>query len=555
MKDLTTRLSRKIRRFHARHARSGSKALSSRPFISGDTFKSLADHSYDGTGSFDPKKVKEGDIVFIKTDLVHGFFEKMHPSIDASYRIITHNSDRRVGEKEAGLIDGKVIRWYAQNAAVSHPKLTPIPIGLENMSYFENGIVGIFEGLRRKAVPKKNRILSAFSVGTNPQERGEALAALRRSPVADILPDRPEPSEYLSTLQSYKFVAAPEGNGPDSHRIWEAAALGAIPIAKKTRLLEHFHSLGLPILFIDDWKDVEAFSEQQLEALYSKIMLTCGPVADNLVMFHYWQGIVRAPEDKRDEFLVCVAIGHKFRQSYERDFKESHERFAYDLRRPLVVIGDFIQKVDKRPTWQKLVMFKTPILAKVDRVMLLDADIYVKDTGESPLDFVPEGQWGLAPNNAFDLPTLAVTDLTLYAQCPPENRPSFVMNCGFFIVSQKAHRKVMEYVFESYGEQICDEQGPFNYHLINEYKGVVLPFRFNNIVGSYMEKYGYSMTTVMNMYAQTNSFHFAGRANRKIFRIIRLFREHPAFYSIAAFPPVLAVLDAASKLVKEAKGI
>jgi hypothetical protein len=42
---------------------------SSAPFISGDTFRGDVDHIYDETtNTFNATNVKEGDVVFIKTD-------------------------------------------------------------------------------------------------------------------------------------------------------------------------------------------------------------------------------------------------------------------------------------------------------------------------------------------------------------------------------------------------------------------------------------------------------------------------------------------------------
>ena len=41
---------------------------SSLPFVSGDTFRNFANHIFDETQTLKPKKVKEDDVVFLKTD-------------------------------------------------------------------------------------------------------------------------------------------------------------------------------------------------------------------------------------------------------------------------------------------------------------------------------------------------------------------------------------------------------------------------------------------------------------------------------------------------------
>lgn len=47
---------------------------SSFPYISGDSFRNFSDHVFDETGSIDPIRVKDNDIIFLKTDLKNIFF-------------------------------------------------------------------------------------------------------------------------------------------------------------------------------------------------------------------------------------------------------------------------------------------------------------------------------------------------------------------------------------------------------------------------------------------------------------------------------------------------
>ena len=52
-------------------AQAASYRPSSYPFISGDTFRSIADHIIDETNqSLNPDRVKPYDIIFLKTDCV-----------------------------------------------------------------------------------------------------------------------------------------------------------------------------------------------------------------------------------------------------------------------------------------------------------------------------------------------------------------------------------------------------------------------------------------------------------------------------------------------------
>mgnify|MGYP006108956385 CR=1 FL=1 len=117
------------------------KRLSSYPYISGDTFKQFSDHIFDEVTSLNPENVKHGQVVFIKSDFLRVYFDKIHPFIKNKYIILTHNSDAEISNK---YVDSKIIRWFSQNVNVRHDTITPIAIGLENLHYDQNGVVGFF---------------------------------------------------------------------------------------------------------------------------------------------------------------------------------------------------------------------------------------------------------------------------------------------------------------------------------------------------------------------------------------------------------------------------
>ena len=63
---------------------------SSKPFISGDTFRKYADHIFDESTSFNPEDVKKNDTVFINSDLIEVYFQIQHPKISSKYFLISH---------------------------------------------------------------------------------------------------------------------------------------------------------------------------------------------------------------------------------------------------------------------------------------------------------------------------------------------------------------------------------------------------------------------------------------------------------------------------------
>lgn len=248
---------------------SGDQHPSSSPYLSGDSFAKIADYAfYEKKIEFDPRKVKEGDTIFVNAHLLKHFFYDVHPNIRFPYILITQNGDLNINLSQTKYLDQKIIHWYAQNLQVVNPKLTSIPIGLENLSYYNHGIPSLFDSLRMSNVTKIPKILYGFSVSTNVKERKKALAALSRLAISSRLSNRLNSKQYLNTLNKYMFVASPPGNGLDCHRTWEALYLNVVPIVLRSCAMESFSKAGIPLLIIDDWDELCSLSELDLQNTY-----------------------------------------------------------------------------------------------------------------------------------------------------------------------------------------------------------------------------------------------------------------------------------------------
>jgi hypothetical protein len=57
--------------------------------------------------------------------------------------------------------------------------------------------------------------------------------------------------DYFTLTKKYKFILALEGNGYETHRIWEALYQGSIPVMLNTPWSHSLKEYGLPILFVD----------------------------------------------------------------------------------------------------------------------------------------------------------------------------------------------------------------------------------------------------------------------------------------------------------------
>lgn len=247
---------------------------SSAPFISGDTFRAYADHIFDETQQhLNPKMVKAGDIIFVKTDweYLDIFFSRVHPEIGVPYILLTHNSDHCApGPFRRYLDDPKIIAWFAQNMeGDSHPKLHPVPIGIANR-YWDHGNPHIFNAYLPLAGNKDRPILCYlnFEASTYPKEREHVRNLFVKKPWCVVSKPLPMP-QYLDDLAHSKFVLSPRGNGLDCHRTWEALLMGAIPIVR-TSSLDSLYA-GLPVLVVPDWEIInEDYLNKQYEILKQK---------------------------------------------------------------------------------------------------------------------------------------------------------------------------------------------------------------------------------------------------------------------------------------------
>jgi hypothetical protein len=259
------------------------------PFISGDGFRGLATHILDELSSLDPSKVEAGDIVFINTDYLINFFKDIHPYIKNKYILITHNGDASITKEHLDYLDENVLHWFARNVLIENEKITPIPIGLINTASNKIGktsdLPKIMSGNETKK--KQNGISFGFSLLSG-NKRVELHKTLNAHPFGFPVTEKNQ-SKYFERMNLYNFVASPEGNGPDCHRTWEALYLRCIPIVKRNAFIDYFKALGVPILTIDDWNEVESFDDKFLEETYQKMSHDFDHPA---LYMNYWIGRV-----------------------------------------------------------------------------------------------------------------------------------------------------------------------------------------------------------------------------------------------------------------------
>ncbi len=258
------------------------------PFISGDGFRSMANHIHDEIKKItNPEKVRDGEIIFVKADMLIDFFENVHPKINSRYKLISHNSDENITEKYTKYIDEKIIHWFAQNLMFEHEKVTVIPIGIENKYLYLHGIVNFFRNKNPNS-EKINKIIFGFNPNTNPSIRNKSLSELRYSELTYEIKKPLDSKGYLKLLSEYKYVASPPGNGIDCIRTWEAIILGTTPVCLSNKNTELLLKLGAPIISVENYSTEEI---SKIEEEFNKLKIK-GLIKNDICTIDFWKDLI-----------------------------------------------------------------------------------------------------------------------------------------------------------------------------------------------------------------------------------------------------------------------
>ncbi len=233
-------------------------------FITGNKFKGLADDFIDQSKPYIDLSTKPKTI-FLYTDWLPQFKQTILPNIDYQFKLITHNADMGVYERDIDLLnDPRLVRWFGMNCHVEHDKLTPIPIGIANERW-PHGNEDLLRSIADLNLAKQDRIYCNFNPNTT-SRRTFVLEAFKGNDSVDIDIGGLSQEHYWRKLASYKYVISPPGNSIDCHRIWESLYLGTTPICLTDIPLKTFNDMS--IMFIDSFGDFELKeSDGQVEKL------------------------------------------------------------------------------------------------------------------------------------------------------------------------------------------------------------------------------------------------------------------------------------------------
>jgi len=209
---------------------------------------------------FSIETLKDGDVIFVKTDFIHnGTFQKqILPQIKTKFILVTGVSSFSVDEGDSSYLDilnhPNLVKWFCTNPPIKpNEKIVWLPIGFEERER-DGGNVKILNNFYKSHTPwdkKENKIYIPHHSNTF-KDRNSIIEKLSLESYVVTEPTRLSFEEYLKNMDKYKFVLSLRGAGWDCHRHYECLLVGSVPIMEKGPIQKSFESNGLPNLEIGE---------------------------------------------------------------------------------------------------------------------------------------------------------------------------------------------------------------------------------------------------------------------------------------------------------------
>lgn len=170
--------------------------------------------------------------------------------------LVTHNSDGEIRDEIEIL---RILncpnldKWYGQNICFENPKLHFLPIGIANTQW-DHGNINNLNEIINNNFNKTMNIYFNFTIDTNRSKRLICFNMLKNKL---LWLNNVSPCENLVRLSQHKFCICPEGNGVDTHRLWEALYLKTVPIVVQSEFTKILQKNKVPLVILNSWDELD----------------------------------------------------------------------------------------------------------------------------------------------------------------------------------------------------------------------------------------------------------------------------------------------------------
>ena len=261
------------------------KHRTSYPYLSGDAFASLCDYAAygkDGSKPLNLRRLRRAKKLFVPGHRLDDLLDSHFQDICASV-LICGNSDQNFVRDP--ILPKSVRFWLCQNYAVEGGLGSVLPIGLENLRLGKSG----FKRLQKPFFGEKieDRVLVPPMQITNPIRSITISKCLELPHVFDVHDGYLATAKYFDLIGRYKFVLVLEGNGFDTHRLWEVLYKGNSAILLDSPWSRLLKENQFPVHII---KDVYQIDLEELRNFAEEKEAASAQVAKLSMV--YWESLI-----------------------------------------------------------------------------------------------------------------------------------------------------------------------------------------------------------------------------------------------------------------------
>jgi len=231
------------------------KFLTNSPYLSGDSIANICDYvvPFPITNVMSVRnRISDSESIFVNG---HNLYEilKVAEDLLPGKVVFSGNSDQNFIDNKH--FENPLIQFFCQNCEISIlSNVRTLPIGIENIRLGRSGFKHIHRGLSQ--FKNYERVLVPPMSPTN-SLRMEVVRLAKSKPESyDVVTGLLPVKEYFRIAREYKFIFACEGNGFDTHRLWEILYQNSFPVVLRTNWSKTLEWLELPILYVDSVLDV-----------------------------------------------------------------------------------------------------------------------------------------------------------------------------------------------------------------------------------------------------------------------------------------------------------
>jgi hypothetical protein len=193
--------------------------------------------------------------IFIKTDLVPQSISFLK-ELKSKFHLLTGASDICINEHPDVVSEilsyTKIVSWVGNNLDEVDPKMLSIPIGFPRSEIAGNTSIAAYF---IKPSKKKIHILMTWNGDTSPKRKAlKDLIAQDIDKRIFVQTQRLNFEGYVQQLNESVYVICPQGNGIDTHRVYETILSDSIPVVLKSPLWKMHREIGCIIL--NNWSEV-----------------------------------------------------------------------------------------------------------------------------------------------------------------------------------------------------------------------------------------------------------------------------------------------------------